>query len=108
MKNDIQFINNNPNLKENKELLKIDYELGFNDLFEIYSPINSNINNEEFIIFPSQNFNLNLLELKTQKLIKELKGHKNHVTQVKYFSNKNKNNYLIDDIDREEIIKKNE
>lgn len=108
MKNYIQFINNNPNLKENKELLKIDYELGFNDLFEIYSPINSNINNEEFIIFPSQNFNLNLLELKTQKLIKELKGHKNHVTQVKYFSNKNKNNYLIDDIDIEEIIKKNE
>ena len=41
-------------------------------------------------------------------MVKKLTGHKKHVTQIKYYSNSNKNRYLIDNINIEEIIKKNE
>lgn len=46
--------------------------------------------------------------MKTLILTKKLKGHKKHVTQIKYYSNRNKNRYSIDNINIEDIIKKNE
>jgi len=106
MENNITLIN--PNLKEKEKICEIEYSSGFNNLFEIYSPINNNIKKEKYIIFSKDNFDLNILNLKTLLLIKKLKGHKKHVTQIKYYSNKNKDRYLIDDINIEEIIKKNE
>ena len=106
MENIIQLIN--PNLKEKEKICEIEYSSGFNNIFEIYSPINNNITKEKYIIFSKDNFDLNILNLKTLLLIKKLKGHKKHVTQIKYYSNQNKNRYLINNINIEEIIKKNE
>lgn len=105
--NDIEFINN-PNLKEKEKLLKIDYVMGFNDLFEVFCPINNNSNNNQYIIYSNEKYILNILEIKTQKLMKELKGHINHITQIKYFSNKDSIKYSIKDVNINEIIKKNE
>ena len=105
--NNINFINN-PNLKEKKYLCKIDYISGFNDLFDIYTPINNNITKEQYIIYSDENFCLNISELKTLKIIKILKGHKNHVTQIKYYNNKKSIKYNISGIDIEDILKKNE
>ena len=106
MENNIQLIN--PNLKEKEKICEIEYSSGFNNIFEIYSPNNNNITKEKYIIFSKDNFDLNILNLKTLLLIKKLKGHNKHVTQIKYYSNKNKNRYLIDNINIEGIIKKNE
>ena len=94
-------------MKEKEKICTIDYVLGFNDLFYVYSPIN-NERKEQYIIYPNEAFNLNILELTTKKIIKELIGHKNHITQVKYFSNKGSINYYIKDIKIDEIIKQNE
>ena len=106
MENNIQLIN--PNLKEKGKICEIEYSSGFNNIFEIYSPINNNTTKEKYIIFPKDNFDLNILNLKALLLIKKLKGHKKYITQIKYYSNKNKNRYLIDNINIEEIVKKNE
>ena len=105
--NNFEFINN-PNLNEKGKLFKIDYVMGFNDLYEVFSPINNNSNKNQYIIYSNENYILQILELKAQKLIRELKGHNNHITQIKYFSNKDSINYFIQGINIKEIIKKNE
>jgi hypothetical protein len=72
---------NNPNLIEKGKLCQIDYVLGNNDLFEIYSPIKKNNNNEnkndkeQYIIYPNTNYYLIILDIKTQKVIRELKDY---------------------------------
>ena len=87
-----QLFKKNPNLKFKQIISKSNDFLGFNDLFEIYISIKDNI---YYLVSPNYlNYNLDIITLNNNKLIRSLKGHKNHITTIRYFTN-NINEYLI-------------
>ena len=99
----------NPNLKYKENICKIKYSTGFNDLFEVFTPINNNEKKSQYIVYPNDvNTNLIILELTKKQIFLELKGHNKNVIFIKYYSNKKKNNiseYLLSsDMDNIAIV----
>lgn len=87
----------NPNLKFIKIISKTNYCGGFNfnDRFEIFKSFR---NKEIYLASPNKNeYNLDIISIKTNKLVISLKGHNNFITIVKYYMNdkNNKNEYLL-------------
>ena len=84
---------NNPNIIYREKITDNNDSLGFNDLFEIFTSIKGNIT---YIVSPNKNkFCLDIYSLHDKKLTKSLKGHNNHITMVKYFSDYLNKEYLI-------------
>ena len=91
-KNNSKLFKKNPNLKFNQDILNSNETNGFNDLFEVYISIK---NNNLYLVSPNiVNYNLDIISLKEKQLVKSLKGHTNHITTVRYFTN-NLKEYLI-------------
>ena len=91
-KNNPKLFKKNPNLKFNQDILNSNETNGFNDLFEIYTSIKDS---KLYLISPNfVNFNLDIISLKEKQLVKSLKGHKAHLTSVRFFTN-NIKEYLI-------------
>lgn len=87
----------NPNLKFIKIISKTNYCGGsnFNDRFEIFKSLR---NKEVYLVSPNKNeYNIDIISLKTEELVTSLKGHNNFITIVKYYMNdkNNKNEYLL-------------
>ena len=59
-------------------------------MFEVFI---SYKDNKEYLISPNNNFNLDIFTLLDNKKIKSLQGHKKKVRTIRYFINKNQNNY---------------
>ena len=88
------------NYKFKKEPQKLKYKLditntntssGWNDRFEVFI---SYKDNKEYLISPNINdFNLDIFTLLDNQKIKSLQGHKKTVSTIRYFINKNQNNY---------------
>ena len=76
---------------------------GCNDVIELFV---SYKDNDEYLVFPNIDNNLDILRLIDNKKITQLKGHNNKITTVRYFiNNNNKNEYLISgDNDKKVII----
>ena len=89
-----KFIKEPQNLKYKYNIIRTNDIWGANDLFEIFI---SYKDNKEYIVSPNFfNFNLDILTLLDNHLIKSLKGHLSHITTIRYFiNNKNFNEYLI-------------
>ena len=81
-------------LKYKQTIIKTNDLFGANDLFEVFI---SYKDNKEYIVSPNfKTFNLDILSLLDNSLIKSLKGHKNHITTIRYFiNNKDYKEYLI-------------
>jgi len=83
------------NLKFKFDITNTNTINGPNDIFEIFI---CNKDNKEYIISPNcNNYNLDIFNLLDNKKILSLEGHKNHITTIRYFINKNNNinEYLI-------------
>ena len=70
---------------------------GWNDMFEIYI---SYQNNKEYLASPNKNdFNINIISIIENKLVKSLEGHNNRIRTIRYFikeyDNKNGNENKI-------------
>ena len=90
--NDTNLFKKNPNLKFKQNILESNDNKGFNDLFEVFTSLNDN---NQYLISPNHlNYNLDIISLDNNQLIKSLKGHKSNITMVRYFTNK-KIEYLI-------------
>ena len=71
-------------------------------MFEVYI---SYKNNKEYLASPdNNNFNINIISLKDNKVEKSLEGHKNRVRTIRYFINENTNNENNDEINENRII----
>jgi hypothetical protein len=83
----------NPNLKFKQNIVESNNSNGFNDLFEVY---HSKKDNCQYLVSPnSLNHNLDIISVNNNKLISSLKGHKNSITMVRYFTGDKKKEYLI-------------
>jgi len=83
-----QFIKEPQKLKYKYNIINTNDIWGANDLFEIFISYKDNL---EYIVSPNfYNYNLDILALLDNHLIKSLKGHQNHITTIRYFIN-NKN-----------------
>ena len=93
----------NPNLICKETLIKDNYDNYFIlDSFEIYYSYHNF--NEIFIVSPNKNNEIRIINLKTKKLIRILRGHSTFICFVKhFFSHKNKIDYLIS-IDENNIL----
>ena len=96
------FFNKNPNLKFKQILLSTNDNKGLNDIFEIFSPINSN---DYFLASPNKNsYNIDIFNIITNQLINSIKAHNNHITVIKYYTTKNKTKEYLLSTDRDNII----
>ena len=87
-----QLFKKNPNLKFQQDIITTNDIKGFNDLFEVYISIRDD---NPYLISPNSiTYNIDIILLNNNKLIRSLEGHKNNITTVRYFSN-NLNEYLI-------------
>jgi len=92
----------NPNFKYKDTILYNNDSLGFNDIFEIFYSIKDG---KSYIVSPNNYyFSLNIYSLDNNKLIKSLKGHYNHITMVKYYTNTKKEFLISADINGIVII----
>ena len=83
-----QFIKEPQKLKYKYNIINTNDIWGANDLFEIFISYKDNL---EYIVSPNfYNYNLDILALLYNHLIKSLKGHQNQITTIRYFIN-NKN-----------------
>lgn len=90
--NKINYKFKNPNLKLKLSVVEENYSYGINDIFEIFL---SYKDNKVYLVYQNSDNNLNILSLNNKKNLL-LKGHKNHITMIKYFiNNKNYNEYLV-------------
>ena len=90
--NKINYVYNTPPIKfkYKMDICKTNTSCGWNDMFEIYI---SYKNNKEYLASPdNNNFNINIISLKDNKVEKSLEGHKNRVRTIRYFINENINN----------------
>ena len=91
-----QFITDPINLKYKSDITYTNTNAGWNDMFEIFI---SYKDNKEYIISPNNtSFNLDVFELKDNKKIISLRGHRNDIRTIRYFINtkvQNINEYLI-------------
>ena len=89
-----EFISDPKHLKLKKDIKYKNTSLGCNDIFEIFV---SYKDNKEYLVSSNfENKNLNIIDLKENKIIKYLSGHKAQITTIRYFmNNKNNNEYLI-------------
>ena len=83
-------------MKYKLDITNINTDYGWNDMFEVFI---SYRDNQEYLISPNKNnFNLDIFTLIENKIILSLKGHKNYITTIRYFIDKNNyyyNEYLI-------------
>ena len=78
----------NPNLKFNLSIANTNDNYGYSNLFEILYFDKDKI---YYIVSPNnKTFNLDIIQLENNKIIKNLKGHLNHITTVRNF-----NEYLL-------------
>ena len=95
---------NNEKLKENPENLRfrdnitiVNAQLGWNDVFEIFTSKNDN---KEYLVSPNlNNFHLDIFDLSNNKLVNSLPGHDNKIRNVRY-----NNDYLISADDDKIVI----
>ena len=111
-------INKNPNLvlketitKEQKfRGCKFIGNLGFNDLFEIYYPLNEKYKKRIFLAKKGEdnNSNIDIIDIENKELINQLKnGHENNktISMIRYFCNiQTREEYLISSNNREVIV----
>ena len=84
----------NPNIRFNSILKKMNCCFGINDIFDVY--YDKNNNNELYLICPSDNYSLSITRLRDNQLIKSLEGHEDQISFVKHFYNNfNQKDYLI-------------
>ena len=93
-----------PNFIYKETIIKDNYDDYFiSDSFEIYYSYHNY--NEIFIVSPNKNNEIRIINLKTKKLIRVLRGHSTLVCIVKHFFNfKNNNDYLISVDDNKILI----
>ena len=95
---------NNEKLKENPENLRfkdnitiVNTQLGWNNVFEIFTSKNDN---KEYLVSPNlNNFHLDIFDLSNNKLVNSLPGHDNKIRNVRY-----NNDYLISADDDKIVI----
>ena len=76
--------------KYKTDICKNNTSCGWNDMFEIFI---SYQNNKEYLASPdNNNFNINIISILDNKLVNQLKGHKNKVRTIRYFINEYNNN----------------
>ena len=89
------------NLKYKQNIVDTNTCLGWNDLFEIFISFNDQ---KEYLASPNKtNFNIDIISLNSNKLIKSLEGHKNDIRTVRYFINDD-NEFLISGDDDKKLI----
>ena len=87
-------MDNNPNIRFNSIIQKMNCCFGINDIFDIYHDKNNN--NELCLIFPSDNFVIKITRLLDNHLIKSLEGHTGKISFLKHFYNEfEQKDYLI-------------
>ena len=85
------YLHNEYNLKYKLDITNTNTNYGWNDMFEVFI---SYKDNKEYLISPNINdFNLDIFTLLDNQKIKSLQGHKKRVRTIRYFINKNQNNY---------------
>ena len=102
--NKINYVYNSSPIKfkYKTDVCKTNTSCGWNDMFEVYI---SYKNNKEYLASPdNNNFNINIISLKDNKVEKSLEGHKNRVRTIRYFINENTNNENNDEINENRII----
>jgi len=83
----------NPDLKYKSTITDTNDSTGINDIFEVFF---SFIDNQEYIVSPNKNHNLDIFQLFPKKKIISVSGHYTNITSVRYFiDNKYKDEYLI-------------
>ena len=94
----------NPNFICKETLVKDNYDDYFiSDSFEVYYSYHNH--NEIFLISPNKNNEIRIINLKTKKLIRLLRGHSALVCLVRHFFNhKNNSDYLISVDDNKILI----
>lgn len=75
----------NPNIRFNSNIQKMNDCFGINDIFDTY--YDKNKNNELNLILPSDNYSIKIIRLKDNKLIKNLQGHTGKITLIRHFYN---------------------
>ena len=92
----------NPNLKFKQNILESNDNKGFNNLFEVYTSLKDK---NQYLISPNYlTYNLDIISLNTNKLTQSLKGHNNHITSIRYFTNKIIEYLISSDINNVVII----
>ena len=75
----------NPNLKYKYDISNSNQKKGLNDIFEVFL---SYKDNQEYIVSPNLNNNLDIFTISENKKLLSLEGHKNMITTIRYFINK--------------------
>ena len=92
----------NPNFKFREIITKNNCCTGINDIFDIYT---LRQNNETYLASPDKTeYNLNIIEIKTNKLFLTLKSHNYFINMVKYFYNELNNDEYLISIEKSNII----
>ena len=116
-KNNINF-NKNPNLIYEKSIIKkrnfrgckFFGNLGYNDLFDIYTPFNEENKNKIYLLAKSDSYgaNIDIIDIEDNDIINQLcNGHQNNklITMIRHFGNPmTKIDYLISSSNKEIIV----
>ena len=101
-KMDYKFNKNPKNLKYKKDIVQTNTYVGWNDLFEVFT---SFTDGNEYLVSPNKNnYNIDIISLKSNEVIKSLEGHMNDIRTVRYFINKKYDEYLVSADDDKIII----
>lgn len=110
--------NKNPNLIYEKAIIKkrnfrgckFFGNLGYNDLFDIYTPFNEENKNKIFLLVKSDSYgaNIDIIDMETHDIINQLcNGHQNNklIAMIRHFGNSmTKTDYLISSSNKEIIV----
>ena len=116
-KSNINF-NKNPNLIYEKAIVKKGNfrgckffgNLGYNDLFDFYTPFNEENKNKIYLLAKSDNFgaNIDIIDMENNDIINQLcNGHQNNkfISMIRHFGNSiTKTDYLISSSNKEIIV----
>ena len=108
----------NPNLIYDKSIIKkrnfrgckFFGNLGYNDLFDIYTPFNEENNNKIYLLAKSESYeaNIDVIDIENNDIINQLcNGHQNNklITMIRHFGNSmTKTDYLISSSSKEIIV----
>lgn len=111
-------LNQNPNLMLKETIVKSSKirgckfigNLGYNDIFDIYYPLNEIYKSKVFLAKKSEdtNSNIEIIDIESKEIINQLKnGHMDNklISMIKYFGDiKTKNEYLISSSNIETIV----
>ena len=99
-KNNVKY-KRNPNLKYVLDITNTNEKYGMNDIFEVFI---SQKDNQEYIVSPNINYNLDIFLLMKNKKILSLERHKNRISTIRYFINDKDNNEYLISADKNKIV----